>query len=130
MTAQERSTRTAEADALCDKAFHAALGSESDSGIALVAVGGYGRGELAPYSDLDLVLVHDDARDVGELGSTLWYPLWDSGMQVDHSVRALSEVIGTAEDDIRVAMGLLEARHVVRRADDEDFLNSRQHKGT
>ncbi len=44
--------------------------------------------------------------------STLWYPLWDSGMQLDHSVRALSEVIGTAEGDIRVAMGLLDARHV------------------
>jgi [protein-PII] uridylyltransferase len=112
MTAPERTTRTAQADALCDSALQAALDGRPDSGLALVAVGGYGRRELAPYSDLDLVLVHDDSRDVGELGVSLWYPLWDSGMQLDHSVRALSEVIDTAEGDIRVAMGLLDARHV------------------
>ncbi len=112
MTAEERTARTSQADALCVSALHAALGGAPDAGLALVAVGGYGRGELAPYSDLDIVLVHDDARDVGELGTTLWYPLWDSGYPVDHSVRALSEVIVTAESDVRVAMGLLDARHV------------------
>ena len=61
-----------------------------DTGAALVAVGGYGRAELAPYSDLDVVLVHDEGVDLGD-GSAeqVWYPLWDSGAQLDHSVRTL-----------------------------------------
>jgi hypothetical protein len=64
-----------------------------DVGVALVAVGGYGRGELAPYSDLDVVLVHDDGVDDGELAEQLWYPLWDSGAKLDHSVRSLPRCI-------------------------------------
>ena len=50
-----------------------------DAGVALVAVGGYGREELAPFSDLDVVLVHDAEVDVGEWAGQIWYPLWDSG---------------------------------------------------
>jgi [protein-PII] uridylyltransferase len=79
--------------------------------VALVAVGGYGRAELAPHSDLDVVLVHDDDVALGELGSTLWYPLWDSGRRLDHSVRSMSEVLEAA-GDLRVALGLLDARHL------------------
>jgi [protein-PII] uridylyltransferase len=112
MSQEERTERTREADLLCSKAFEAALAGEPESGLALVAVGGYGRGELAPYSDLDLVLVHADDRDVHELGQSLWYPLWDSGAAIDHSVRALSEVTDAAEKDVRVALGLLDARHL------------------
>ncbi len=82
------------------------------SGVALVAVGGYGRRELAPCSDLDVVLVHDALVDVGEVASRLWYPLWDSGARLDHAVRALDEVTQAAADDVRVALGLLDARHL------------------
>ena len=60
-----------------------------------MAVGGYGRAELAPHSDLDVVLVHDDgndAVDVRRVAEQVWYPLWDAGANLDHSVRALSEV--------------------------------------
>ncbi len=112
MTAAEREARTAEADALCSAALDAALGGGTERGIALVAVGGYGRGELAPYSDLDVVLVHEDDVDVAEVAAKVWYPLWDSGRAVDHSVRALDEVLAAARSDVRVALGLLDARHL------------------
>ncbi|GAA1927853.1 [protein-PII] uridylyltransferase [Nocardioides marmoribigeumensis] len=115
MTAADRLARTAEADQVCAAALHGVTGrDESDPlpGVALLAVGGYGRSELAPYSDLDLVLVHDEDVDVGSLAQELWYPLWDSGTKIDHAVRALDEVTAAARDDLRVALGLLDARHL------------------
>ena len=112
MTAPERAERTRVADELCGRALEAALAGADDTGIALVAVGGYGRGELAPFSDLDVVLVHDDGVDVAGVAGTVWYPLWDAGAQLDHSVRRLSEVTDAARDDPRVALGLLDARHL------------------
>ncbi len=93
-------------------ALDKALDDGDETGLALVAVGGYGRAELAPHSDLDVVLVHDDAVDVRRVAEQVWYPLWDAGANLDHSVRALSDVTGTAEADPRVALGLLDARHV------------------
>ena len=83
--------------------------------MALVAVGGYGRSELAPHSDLDVVLVHDDGNPevrVRPVAEQVWYPLWDAGANLDHSVRALSEVTDAARSDPRVALGLLDARHL------------------
>lgn len=112
MTAAERTTRTQQADARCRAAFDAALGDGDPTGVALVAVGGYGRSELAPHSDLDLVLVHDGAVEVADLAGGVWYPLWDSGVRLDHSVRALQDVTASSADDVRVALGLLDARHV------------------
>ena len=112
MTQAERHRRTAEADALCAGALEQALDGADETGVALVAVGGYGRAELAPHSDLDVVLVHDDGFDVRRVATDVWYPLWDSGADLDHSVRALSEVRDTAREDVRVALGLLDARHL------------------
>jgi len=80
--------------------------------MALVAVGGYGRRELAPCSDLDVVLVHSDEVEPGAVASDVWYPLWDSGAAVDHAVRSLPEVTTAAKQDVRVALGLLDARHL------------------
>ena len=77
-----------------------------------MAVGGYGRGELAPSSDLDLVLVHEAHDAPGELAERLWYPLWDSGCRLDHSVRSLPQMLAAADDDLRVALGLLDIRHL------------------
>jgi [protein-PII] uridylyltransferase len=81
-------------------------------GTALVAVGGLGRRELAPHSDLDLVLLHDGKRDVGPLADALWYPLWDARIVLDHSVRTVGQAVGVAATDLRAAFGLLEGRRV------------------
>ena len=110
MSAVDRSARTAAADALCSGAYDAAGGP--DTGVALVAVGGFGRRELAPQSDLDVVLVHDERVALGDLGQQLWYPLWDSGARLDHSVRSVPEMVSAAADDVRVALGLLDVRHL------------------
>lgn len=108
MTAGERQQRTEAADTLAQTAY-ADLGGP-DVGVSLVAVGGYGRGELAPHSDLDLVLVHE--AELGELGERLWYPLWDAGHKLDHSVRTPEQMTAMAAEDLKVALGLLDARHV------------------
>jgi [protein-PII] uridylyltransferase len=112
MTQADRRRRTAEADELCSAALAKALDGADETGVALVAVGGYGRMELAPHSDLDLVLVHADEVDVHRVAQEVWYPLWDAGADIDHSVRAMSEVADSARDDPRVALGLLDARHL------------------
>lgn len=78
----------------------------------MVAVGGYGRGELAPHSDLDLVLLHADETDVSALADKIWYPFWDAGVKVDHAVRSELGALTAAEDDLKVALGMLDLRHV------------------
>ncbi|MGW7384340.1 [protein-PII] uridylyltransferase [Streptomyces sp. NPDC054794] len=88
--------------------------AEGLKGVSLVAVGGYGRGELSPRSDLDLVLLHDggDSKTVAALADRLWYPVWDLGLALDHSVRTPSEARRTAAEDLKVQLGLLDARHL------------------
>ncbi|MFJ5264540.1 [protein-PII] uridylyltransferase [Streptomyces sp. NPDC088387] len=83
-------------------------------GVSLVAVGGYGRGELSPRSDLDLLLLHDgaDPSAVAALADRLWYPVWDLGIALDHSVRTPAEARKTAGEDLKVQLGLLDARHL------------------
>ncbi|MFJ5805426.1 [protein-PII] uridylyltransferase [Streptomyces sp. NPDC093093] len=84
-------------------------------GASLVAVGGYGRAELSPRSDLDLLLLHDgkaDARALGALADRLWYPVWDLGVALDHSVRTPAEARKTAAEDLKVHLGLLDSRPV------------------
>ncbi|MFK0122686.1 [protein-PII] uridylyltransferase [Streptomyces nigra] len=91
-----------------------AAGAEATRGVALVAVGGYGRGELSPRSDLDLLLLHEggDATAVATLADRIWYPVWDLGLALDHSVRTPAEARKTAADDLKVQLGLLDARHI------------------
>ncbi|MEU5096041.1 [protein-PII] uridylyltransferase [Streptomyces sp. NPDC020996] len=83
-------------------------------GVSLVAVGGYGRGELSPRSDLDLLLLHDggDTKAVAALADRIWYPVWDLGLALDHSVRTPAEARRTAGEDLKVQLGLLDARHI------------------
>jgi [protein-PII] uridylyltransferase len=80
--------------------------------LALLAVGGYGRSSLCPYSDLDVVLLHSGHRDIKAVADAIWYPVWDEGVHLDHSVRRPSEVLSAAADDARVALGLLDGRMV------------------
>jgi [protein-PII] uridylyltransferase len=86
------------------------LGAEAD--VALVAVGSHGREELTPGGDLDLVLLHRDRPDVSALADRVWYPLWDSGRRLDHSVRTPEEARAVAQEDLKAALGLVYARHV------------------
>ncbi|MGW9294420.1 [protein-PII] uridylyltransferase, partial [Streptomyces bacillaris] len=95
--------------------FTAAATRAGVRGAALVAVGGYGRGELSPRSDLDLLLLHDgsaDAAAVAALADAVWYPVWDLGLALDHSVRTPGEARRTAGEDLKVQLGLLDARPV------------------
>ncbi|MFF2551884.1 [protein-PII] uridylyltransferase [Nocardia sp. NPDC058058] len=91
------------------------VGIVDGSGLAIVAVGGLGRREMLPYSDLDLVLLYDDVdpAKVAEVADQLWYPLWDAHIKLDHSVRTVPQALRVAADDLTAALGMLEARHIV-----------------
>ncbi|CAM5394612.1 Bifunctional uridylyltransferase/uridylyl-removing enzyme [Stutzerimonas stutzeri] len=82
--------------------------------IALVAVGGYGRGELHPYSDIDLLILLDDSdheifRESIEGFLTL---LWDIGLEVGQSVRSIAECAEEARADLTVITNLMESRTI------------------
>ncbi|PWD50097.1 [protein-PII] uridylyltransferase [Serinibacter arcticus] len=86
------------------------------SGVALAVVGSLARRDAGPTSDLDCLLVHDgrtltDAQ-VEALASALWYPIWDAGLDLDHSVRTLAQCRQIASKDLVAAVGLLDLRHV------------------
>ena len=83
--------------------------------VSLAAVGGYGRGELSPASDLDLLILHTGSEKpevILEFVNAFLYPLWDQGRAIDHAVRTRSETREIANEDIRVALGLLDLRHI------------------
>ena len=90
--------------------FDQAVGGGDSRGMALLAVGGYGRSELCPFSDLDVVLLHRGKGDVSATADKIWYPVWDEGISLDHSVRRPGEVLDMAGQDLRVALGLLDGR--------------------
>ncbi|MGY1700091.1 [protein-PII] uridylyltransferase [Geodermatophilus sp. SYSU D00766] len=81
-------------------------------GVALVAVGSLGRREPPPHGDLDLVLVHDGRPEVAALADAVWYPVWDAGVRLDHSVRSVAEAVAVASSDVKAGLGLLDARLV------------------
>ncbi len=81
-------------------------------GITLIALGGYGRDELYPFSDIDLLLLHDRkaAKSMQDVAESILYPLWDSGYEVGHSVRTPTEAIRFARDDYFFQVALLDMR--------------------
>ncbi|MEU8797072.1 ACT domain-containing protein [Spirillospora sp. NPDC048819] len=80
--------------------------------VALAAVGSHARRELTPGGDLDLVLLHRGRADVAGIADRLWYPVWDSGLRLDHSVRTVHEARTVARGDMKAALGLLSARRI------------------
>src|SRR6476660_6377840 len=95
------------------------IGITATSGFAIVATGGLGRGELLPYSDLDLTLLHDNMPKevVSQVAEALWYPLWDANIRIDHSVRTVPEALKVAGEDTSAGLAMLEARHIAGDSD-------------
>ena len=81
-------------------------------GVALAAVGSVGRGDAGPLSDYDLVLLHYgrtmSSGEVTRLADRIWYPIWDAGVRLDHSVRTVSQCRQVAAEDLIAAVGLLD----------------------
>jgi [protein-PII] uridylyltransferase len=87
---------------------------ESEVPLALIALGGYGRGELNPFSDIDVMLLHRQAAEISphmeEMVNQVLYLLWDSGFKVGHSTRSIKEAIAQAKRDMRTKTAMLESR--------------------
>ena len=91
--------------------FNAATaGEKKRDDIVLIAVGGYGRRELAPHSDLDILLVHKSVKNIGDIASKMWYPIWDAGIKLGHAVRTPKETIQLCSTDLDTATALVTAR--------------------
>jgi len=122
MGTRERRDRSNQADRDLSGIFHSAAAqfSISADSVSLSAVGGYGRGELSPGSDLDVLILHDGsvATDrLTEFVNALLYPLWNANRALDHSVRTRNETRTTASEDLRVAQGLLDIRFIAGNRD-------------
>ncbi|MFV0316279.1 MAG: [protein-PII] uridylyltransferase [Microthrixaceae bacterium] len=80
--------------------------------VALVAIGGQGRREMAPQSDLDLLLLYEGREAPTAVAEALWYPIWDAGLKLGHSVRTVRDTLALAAEDLETATSLLSARHL------------------
>src|SRR5437870_7035261 len=106
-------------DILLQYVFSAAAAAARENGraevpLALIALGGYGRGELNPFSDIDVMLLHRQRDEISphleEMVNQVLYLLWDSGFKVGHSTRSIKEAIAEANRDMRTKTALLESR--------------------
>lgn len=96
-------------DQILKKIWHHQFDAQN---FALLAVGGYGRGELHPYSDIDLLILCDQPFENNESVSRFITLLWDMGFEIGHAVRTLEECQQAAKEDITTATNLLEARWI------------------
>ncbi|HYZ99654.1 MAG TPA: [protein-PII] uridylyltransferase [Acidimicrobiales bacterium] len=101
-----------EVDGWLAELLDAALDHRAPDGVALLACGGYGRRELSFQSDIDVVLLHTGQPDIGTIADRLWYPIWDEGLKLGHSVRTVKEALALAADDLDTATSLLDVRHL------------------
>src|SRR5437660_3500234 len=106
-------------DVLLQYVFGAASAAARENGqpevpLALIALGGYGRGEINPFSDVDVMLLHRQRAEISphleEMVNQVLYLLWDSGFKVGHSTRSIKEAIAQANRDIRTKTAMLESR--------------------
>ncbi|MCH1475367.1 MAG: [protein-PII] uridylyltransferase [Alphaproteobacteria bacterium] len=101
-------------DQILEALFSAIMVRHGNAGLALVAVGGYGRGELAPLSDIDLLVLtakeSDPAADV--IVEQLLYLLWDLGLKVGHAKRTVPDTIRSSREDHTILTGLIEMRFI------------------
>src|SRR5881398_3727140 len=114
-------------DVLLQYVFGAAETSARGNGaakvpLALVALGGYGRGELNPFSDIDVMLLHHEEKKgisphLEEMVQQVLYLLWDSGFKVGHSTRSIKEAVAQANQDMRTKTAMLESRFLAGDAD-------------
>jgi [protein-PII] uridylyltransferase len=102
------------ADGLVRKAFQKAQSQVSGQSVCLIAVGGYGRAELAPYSDIDLLLLYSSSQKeaLPPLIEKILYPLWDLGLDVSCSSRPIHECMKMAESDLHIKTSLMDARYL------------------
>jgi len=100
------------ADEFIAQQYDTATDSSVDGSVALVALGGYGRSELFPYSDIDLlILFREDAKEEMEkVANAVLYPLWDTGLDVGHGVRTIDECLSFAKEDFFFLVAMLDAR--------------------
>ena len=123
MGTRERRTRSNECDRLITQLFEQSSADPTE--LAIAAVGGFGRGELTPGSDLDIVIIHNGdlpEKSLAELVNKILYPLWDTKidgrtLKVDHSVRTRAQMRDAASSDLKVALGLLDIRLICGSAD-------------
>ena len=116
MGTRERRERSDASDRELVELFRGALAISgvTEKQIALAAVGGFGRGELSPGSDLDILFIHTGLAEstLSAFVKAMLNPLWSVGRQVDYSVRTRAETKSVARGDIKVIMGLLDLRHL------------------
>jgi len=111
MGTRERRSRSNERDLLISSLF--ATSGADPKEVAIAAAGSFGRGELSPGSDLDIVILHSGSYKQSQLTdivNAILYPLWDQKLKIDHSVRTRQEVRAALTEDLKVAMGLLDIR--------------------
>jgi len=104
--------------------FNSAVSEKDLNKIALIGVGGNGRQSMTLGSDLDLVLVHENGFKIDEIAEKIWYPIWDLGLKLDHSVRTPAEVRKMAAEDLAVVLGWLDARTIAGNQDFEREISS------
>src|SRR5881275_3409121 len=133
---RENCARRAElVDVLLRYVFGSAAGSAREKGdeggpLALVALGGYGRGELNPFSDIDVMLLHHQGAaeispELQETVNQILYLLWDSGFKVGHSTRSIKQAITEANRDMRTKTAMLESRFL---AGDRELARAFRHQ--
>jgi [protein-PII] uridylyltransferase len=101
-------------DGLVRKAFQKAQSQVSAPSVCLMAVGGYGRAELAPYSDIDLLLLYSSSQKekLPPLVEKTLYPLWDLGLDVSCSSRSINECLKMAQSDLHIKTSLIDGRYL------------------